>query len=60
MNLVVKAKLQSVESGIESFEEAFLLLIVVPNGQLAIPQFHSAYERQEMPPMLPGVPAALP
>jgi hypothetical protein len=64
LNLVVKAKLESVESGIESFEEAFLPHIVLPNGQtygqFAIPQITYAYERQEMPPMLPGVPTALP
>jgi hypothetical protein len=64
LNLVVKAKLESVESGIESFEEAFLTHIVLPNGQIygqfAVPQIQFAYERQEMPPMLPGMATALP
>src|SRR5690606_13034794 len=64
LTLVVKAKLESVEPGIETFEEAFLPHIVLPNGQtygqFAVPQIAWAYERQEMPPMLPGVPTALP
>jgi hypothetical protein len=62
LNLVVKAKLESVESGIETFEEAFLPHIVLPNGQtygqFAVPQIQYAYEQQEMPSMLPGVPTA--
>ena len=64
LNLVVKAKLESVEAQIETFEEAFLPHLVLPNGQtygqFAIPQIASAYERQEMPPMLPGVSISLP
>lgn len=63
LNLVVKAKLESVEAQIETFEEAFLPHLVLPNGQtygqFAIPQIAAAYERQQMPPMLPGVPIAL-
>lgn len=31
--LAIKAKLESVESGIETFEEAFLAQTVMPNGQ---------------------------
>lgn len=31
--LVIKAKLESVESKIESFEESFLAQIVIPNGE---------------------------
>jgi hypothetical protein len=30
--LVVKAKLESIESGLETFEEAFLANIMLPNG----------------------------
>lgn len=48
--LCVKAKLVSVESGVESFEEAFLAHIVVPNGgraerfsRMAIEAIASAY-----------------
>lgn len=31
--LVIKAKLESVESGVETFEEAFLAHVVMPGGQ---------------------------
>jgi hypothetical protein len=38
--------------------------IVLSNGQtfgrFAVPQLQYAYKRQEMPPMLPGVPTVLP
>lgn len=33
--LVVKAKLEAVESGIETMEEAFMAQLVLPNGQTA-------------------------
>lgn len=56
--LVVKSKLESVESGIETFEEAFLPHIVLPDGQLfkdwAVPQIEQAYETGKMPPLLPA------
>lgn len=56
--LVVKARLESVESGIESFEQAFLPYIHLPNGQTAgeflVPQIELAYELGEMPSFLPG------
>jgi len=55
--LVVKAKLEAVESGISEFESEFLAHIVLPNGQTVgqfmIPQVASAYETKEMPRMLP-------
>lgn len=55
--LCIKAKLESVESGIAEFEEEFLAHIVLPNGQTVgeytIPQIAQAYEQQVMPPMLP-------
>jgi hypothetical protein len=45
--LVIKAKLESVESGVETFEEAFLANVVMPDGKtigdLARPQIESAY-----------------
>lgn len=56
--LVIKAKLESVESGIETFEAAFLNNIVVPGtketfGEWAIPKIAAAYDRGiNMPPML--------
>lgn len=55
--LVVKAKLEAVESGITSFEEEFLAHIVLPNGQrvgaFMVPQIATAYETGAMPPLLP-------
>ncbi len=56
MILYVKAKLESVESGIVSFEEAFMAHVVMPNkqtvGQVLLPQIKSAYESGKMPPLL--------
>jgi len=55
--LVVKAKLEAVESGITSFEDEFLAHIVLPNGQRVGewlgPQVEKAYELGHMPPLLP-------
>ncbi len=55
--LVVKAKLEAVETGITSFEEEFMSHILLPNGetvgQYMIPQIEIAYEKGEMPSMLP-------
>ena len=54
--LTIKAKLESVESGIESFEQAFMAQIVLPNGQTmsewASPQIEQAYQGGSMPPLL--------
>lgn len=62
--LVVKAKLESVESGIESFEEAFLPYILLPDGRTAggflTPQIERAYETGEMPSLLPASSPSLP
>lgn len=56
--LVVKAKLEAVESGITSFEEEFLAHIVLPNGstvgQFMLPQVARSYETGNMPPLLPA------
>lgn len=55
--LCIKAKLESVQSGIETFEEAFLPHIMLPNGQTVgdwmVPQIESAYRGGDMPPLLP-------
>ena len=55
--MVIKAKLESVESGIVTFEEEFLAHIVLPDGQTVgafmAPQIESAYKIGEMPSMLP-------
>ena len=60
--LVIKAKLEAVESGIAVFESEFLAHIVLPGsgqtfGEWAIPQIARAYEEGgAMPPMLPSGP----
>lgn len=57
--LAIKAKLESVESGIASFEEEFLAHIVLPNGETCgnfmIPQITTAYEKGTMPSVLPMI-----
>mgnify|MGYP000887160263 CR=1 FL=1 len=57
--LVVKAKLEAVESGIAEFEEEFLAYVVLPDGSTAgqwmRPQIASAYESRTMPAMLPAL-----
>lgn len=56
--LVIKAKLEAVESKVSSFESEFLAQIVDPGsgrtiGEVAIPALVNAYERgQKMPPLL--------
>ncbi len=56
--LVVKAKLEAVESGIATFEEEFLAHILLPDGstvgQWAAPQVESAYLTGAMPKLLPS------
>jgi hypothetical protein len=55
--LVIKAKLEAVESGIESFEQAFLANILLPDGQTVgqwmVPQVEQAYLTGKMPGLLP-------
>lgn len=54
--LYVKAKLESVDSEIVSFEEAFMAHIVLPDrrtvAQAMIPQIDAAYSSGKMPPLL--------
>ncbi len=54
--LVVKAKLEAVESGITTFEDEFMAHIVLPNGQTVgeymVPQIAEAYESKKMPKLL--------
>jgi hypothetical protein len=57
--LVIKAKLESVESEVETFEEAFLANIVMPDGQTvgdqALPVIDIAYRDGRQPALLlPG------
>lgn len=55
--LTIKAKFVSVESQVETFEEAFLAHIVTPTGQtvgqLALPAVAEAYRTGTLPPLLP-------
>lgn len=56
--IVIKAKLEAVESGITTFEEEFLAHIVLPDnstvGQWVAPQLQKIYELGQMPNLLPG------
>ena len=56
MILSVKGKFETVESGIETFEEAFLAHIVLPDNRtmatVAIPQIEEAYQTKKMPKLL--------
>lgn len=59
--LAIKSKLESVASGIETFEEAFLAHVVMPDGitvgQHARPRIESAYKGEPMQALLPAPPA---
>lgn len=56
--LCIKAKLESVESGIETFEDAFLSHVIMPDGrtvgEYTRPAIAKAYETGTMQPLLPG------
>jgi hypothetical protein len=56
--LYLKAILESVESEIVVFEDAFMSHIVMPNGEtlgkFLLPQIEDAYKSGKMPPQLPG------
>lgn len=55
--LVIKAKLEAVESGITTFEDEFMAHIMMPDGQTVShhlrPKIAQAYETGSMPPLLP-------
>lgn len=57
--LVVKAKLEAVESGIATFDAEFMPFIVMPDGKTVgehvIPAIEQAYTTGKMPPLLPGL-----
>lgn len=59
LNLVIKAKLEAVESGISEFEEEFLAHVVLPDGstvgQWMRPQIETVYATGRMPSMLPAL-----
>jgi hypothetical protein len=54
--LAIKSKLESVESGIEQFDEAFMAQLVLPDGrtmaEFAMPQIATSYSSGKMPPLL--------
>jgi hypothetical protein len=54
--LVIKAKLEAVETGITTFESEFLAHIVLPSkqtvGEWMMPQVEAAYQSGAMPPLL--------
>jgi hypothetical protein len=54
--LVIKAKLESVESAIETFDDAFMAHIVMPNNQTmsewGAHQIEKSYSSGKMPPLL--------
>jgi len=55
--LIIKAKLEAVESGISTIEKEFFYDIVLPNGQTVgafmSPQVEVAYQTGELPKMIP-------
>jgi hypothetical protein len=55
--LVIKAKLESVSSGIETVEQAFLAQVMMPDGQTVsdhvAPRIREAYAGGEVPRLLP-------
>jgi glycogen debranching enzyme len=57
LSLVIKAKLEAVDSGIVTFDAEFLPHIVLPNGQTVadevVPAMQQAYETNRMPVLLP-------
>jgi hypothetical protein len=57
--LVIKAKLEAVESGITEFEDEFMAHIVLPSGATVgawmRPQIEKAYQTGLMPPLLPAL-----
>jgi hypothetical protein len=56
--LVIRARLEAVEAGIETFEDAFLAHVVLPTGETVgeatAPAIAEAYAGRPMPALLPG------
>ncbi len=55
--LVIKAKLEAIDIGILTLEEAFLADTILPDkrtvAEVMLPQIESAYDTGKMPPLLP-------
>jgi hypothetical protein len=64
LNLVIKAKLEAVESGIATFDNEFLAQMVLPNGQTVgeyvTPELTRSIESHQMPELLPDLKAIEP
>lgn len=56
--MAIKAKLVAVDEGIETFEDAFMAHVVMPDGRTVgehvRPRIESAYKEGKMQPLLPG------
>jgi hypothetical protein len=56
--LCIKAKLEAVEAKIETFEEAFLAHVVLPDGKTvgehALPAVAAIYKGGQLSPLLPA------
>jgi hypothetical protein len=56
--LVIKAKLEAVESGVTVFEKEFLAHFILPDGRTVgdhvLPHVADAYKTGKVPPLLPG------
>lgn len=59
LTLVIKAKLEAVETGITTFEDEFMAHIMLPNGETVgewmSPQIAHAYDTGSMPSMMPAL-----
>ena len=62
--LVIKAKFEAIEAGVETFETSFAPYLLLPGGQTVgewlVPQLDDVYASGEMPALLPGIVAQLP
>lgn len=61
LGLVIKAKLEAIETGITTFDDEFMAFIQLPSGgsvgDWMKPQIEQAYLTGEMPSLLPALPA---
>lgn len=61
LSLVIKAKLEAVETGIVTFEDEFAMHMVLPDGRTVgdwvVPQIEQAYATGQMPAPLLALPA---
>lgn len=59
LGLVIKAKCEAIDAGIESVEQAWMPYVLLPDGTTVgehlVPQITTAYETGDMPPLLPGI-----